>query len=67
VFIKLNQQTLGCSKVRGALWRIGNPSSSAHEVQKTMQRSVTNGKTADHGRSAMTAAQMLLEKPVGMA
>jgi hypothetical protein len=43
------------------------PSSSAHEVQKTMQRSVTNGKTADHGRSAMTAAQMLLEKPVGMA
>jgi hypothetical protein len=66
VFIKLDQQTVGCPQTRRSFWRIGNPSLSTQVVQKTMQRTPTKGKAADRGWDALTAGQMLPEKPVHM-
>jgi hypothetical protein len=40
---------------------------ATQEAQKTMKRTSTNGKTADLGWGAVTAAQMPPEKPVDMA
>jgi hypothetical protein len=66
VLIKLEDQTVGGPQTRRAFWRIGNPLLSTQEVQKPMQRASTNTKTAEYGRGAMTAGQMLLEKPLDM-
>jgi hypothetical protein len=66
VFIKLDEQTVDCPQTKRSFWRIGNPSLSTQEIQKTMQRTSTEGKAADHGWDALTAGQMLPEKPVHM-
>lgn len=64
VLIKRQEQTPGSLQTSYTSWWLRNPSLAPEKIQKTMKRTPTKPKAANHGLRAVTSEQMLVEKPL---